>query len=78
MDGLGEILGRRDMDEPPEIRAIKDYVRRHYNTEVSVTIQPHAIAVAHPSASLIASLRMNLPKLQAAASTDKRIMFRIG
>jgi len=78
MDGLGDILRRRDLDEPPEIRAIKDYVRRYYDADVKVTLQPHAIVVAARSAALIGSLRMNLPKLQAAAATEKRIMLRVG
>jgi len=79
MDGLGEILRRKDFDEPPEVRAIKEYVRRYYNeAEVRVTMQQHAIIVAARSAALIGSLRLNLPKLQEAAATDKRIMLRIG
>lgn len=78
MDGLSDILKRKDFDEPPEIRAIKDYVRRHYDAEVRVTMQPHSIVVTGRSAGLIGSLRMNLPKLQAAAATEKRIMFRVG
>jgi len=78
MDDLREILGRRDFDEPPEVRAIKEYVRRYYETEVKVTVQPHAIVVAARSAALIGSLRLNLPKLQAAANTEKRIILRIG
>lgn len=78
MDNIGDLLARRDPDEPPEIRAIKDYVRRHYDAEVRVTVQPHAIVVAAHSAGLIGSLRLNLPKLQAAAATDKRILLRIG
>ena len=78
MDGLGDILKRKDFDEPSEVRAIKEYVRRHYDVEVRVTIQPHTIVVAARSAALIGSLRMNLPKLQAAADTEKRIMFRVG
>lgn len=78
MDGLGDILRRRDMDEPAEIRAIKEYVRRYYSAEVRVTMQPHAIVVAARSAALIGSLRLNLPKLQTAAGTDKRILLRIG
>jgi hypothetical protein len=41
-------------------------------------MQPHAIIVSARSAALIGSLRMNLPKLQDAAATDKRIMLRIG
>lgn len=78
MDGLADILRGRDFDEPPEIRAIKDYVRRYYEAEVRVTMQQHTIVVAARSAGLIGSLRANLPKLQAAAETDKRILLRVG
>ncbi len=78
MDGLGDILKHKDFDEPQEIRAIKEYVRRHYDAEVRVAMQPHTILVSARSAGLIGSLRMNLPKLQAAAATEKRILFRIG
>jgi hypothetical protein len=78
MDGLGDILRRRDLDQPPEVRAIKDYVRRYYEAEVQVTMQKHGIIVSARSAGLIGSLRMNLPKLQEAAATEKRIMLRIG
>ena len=78
MDGLGDILARRNIDEPPEVRAIKDYVRRYYDADVKVTTQPHAIIVAARSAALIGSLRANLPKLEAAAATDKRILLRVG
>lgn len=78
-NSLADILANRNFDEPAEVRAIKDYVRRHYdNAEVRVTVQPHTIVVAARSAGLIGSLRMNLPKLQAAAATEKRITFRIG
>lgn len=78
MDNLGDLLRRRDLDEPAEVRAIKDYVRRYYDADVKVTVQAHAIVVAGRSAALIGSLRLNLPKLEEAAHTDKRIIFRVG
>lgn len=78
MDGLGDILSRKDFDVPQEVRAIRDYVRRYYDADVSVAVRPHAIVIAARSAALIGSLRLNLPKLQAAASTDKRIVLRVG
>jgi hypothetical protein len=78
MDGLGDILSHKDFDAPPEVRAIKEYVRRYYDADVSVSIQQHAIVIAARSAALIGSLRFNLPKLQEAANTDKRILLRIG
>lgn len=77
-DSLNDILSRKDFDIPPEVRAIKEYVRRYYETDVVVTVQPHMILIATKSAALAATLRMNLPKLQAAANTDKKIMLRIG
>jgi len=72
------MLARRDLDEPPEVRAIKDYVRRFYDAEVNVAAGPHNIIVSARSAALIGSLRLNLPKLEKAANTDKRLILRIG
>lgn len=78
MDDLSEILRRKNFDEPPEVRAIKEYVRRYYDVEVRVTVQQHAIVISARSAALIGSLRLNLPKLQTASGTDKRILLRVG
>lgn len=77
MDSLNSILGKRDFDVPPEVTAIKDYVRRHYNTEVNVQMRDNTIVVYAPSSSLIGTLRLQLPKLQKASGTDKRITLRI-
>lgn len=78
MDGIRDILLRKDFDTPPEVQAIKDYVQRHYNSEVRITMQPKSILIAARSASLIGSLRLNSPALQKAADTDKKLIFRIG
>lgn len=78
MQGIADILRHKDFDVPPEIEAIKAYVRRQYNTEVSVTALPREFVVSAPSSGLIASLRLNVTALQKAANTTKRISFRIG
>ena len=78
MDGIADILSRKDFDVPPEVRAIKDYVRRHYDADVAVTVLPRGLVVSAKSSGLIATLRLNVSKLQETANTDKRISFRIG
>ncbi len=78
MDDIRDILGRKDFDVPPEIQAIKAYVRRHYDTDVHIVVQPRTITVSARSAGLIGSLRLNATDLQKAAETDKKILFRIG
>lgn len=75
---LRDILAKKDFDIPPEIQAIKDFVKRHYDAEVGVTVQPHMIIITTRSAALAGTLRVNLPKLKEAAATDKKIMLRIG
>ena len=78
MDGIADILSRKDFDMPPEVLAIKEYVRRHYDAEVTVTMGKRDIVVSAHSAALIGTLRLNSAKLQAEAHTDKQIRFRSG
>ncbi len=78
MDNLSDILSHRDFDTPPEVTAIKDYVRRHYDSDVQVTVQQRSIMIKARSAALITTLRLNSPALQKFADTEKRLVFRIG
>ena len=77
MENIGSLLSNRNIDEPPEIRDIKAYVQKNYNAEVQITMQPHSIIV-QGSAGLVGTLRANLPKLEKAANTDKKIILRVG
>ncbi|MBP9761822.1 hypothetical protein KBD11_02010 [Candidatus Saccharibacteria bacterium] len=77
MDGIRDILRGKDFDVPPEATAIKNYVRRHYDQEVQVTLQQRTILIAGNSSSLIGTLRLNAPAIQKAASTEKRLVFRV-
>ncbi|PID30689.1 hypothetical protein CSA80_04500 [Candidatus Saccharibacteria bacterium] len=77
MDGIADILSKKNFDTPPEVRAIKDFVHRQYKHDVQVTLQPRSIVIAAHSAALIGTLRLNAPALQKAAQTEKKLIFRI-
>ncbi|MBP9852755.1 MAG: hypothetical protein QG629_465 [Patescibacteria group bacterium] len=77
MDNLSDILSRKDFDLPSETVAIKNYVRRYYDKEIGVRVEPHTIIITAASSALISSLRMHVPGLQKAANTEKRILFRV-
>lgn len=77
MDNLADILHLKDFDQPPEIIAIKEYVRDHYKKDISVTIDKQQIVISSSSAGLIGSLRLNSAALQKKVGTNKRILFRI-
>lgn len=78
MDSLYDLLADRNFDEPPEVAAIKTYVREHYKAAVTVTVRDKDILVQVPGAPLASRLRFDLPKLRDAAKTDKRIVLRVG
>lgn len=77
MQSLQDILGSKDFDKPSEIELIKDFVRKKYNSDVSVSIQERSITITTNSASLAGSLRGLLHKLKKELNTDKKLFIRI-
>lgn len=78
MDSLFNLLSNRDFDLPPEVAAIKAYIRNEFNVEVEVTAREKEIIIAGSSAALVGSLRLHGPRIKKAAQTTKRLVFRVG
>lgn len=78
MDSLSSILSDRNFDEPPEVAAIKGFVRDTFQSDVGVQLRDRDIVVMVPSAALASRLRFAMPALREAAQTEKRITLRIG
>lgn len=76
-DSIGDLLIKRDFEEPPEVRIIKEFIRKRFDVDVSVSIQQHQIIIGVSGAALAGALRMHLHELQKLCSTDKRLMIRI-
>lgn len=77
MDQIGDLLAARTPQEPPEVSAIKQYIDEQFQAAAQVGIQNEAIVISVRSASLANTLRLRLPKLQAAAQTDRKLILRI-
>lgn len=75
---LADILQRKDYDEPHEVRAIKQYVKEHFDEDVAVTLREKEIIITTPSAALAGALRMHQYQMQKAAETKSRLILRIG
>lgn len=76
-DSLFDILSQKDFTEPPELVAIKKYVREHFKVDVELVLRDREIIMNVPSASLATTLRFHMRKMREAANTDKRIVLRI-
>lgn len=76
-DSLADLLGKRNFEEPPEVRTIKDFVRKRFNADVSVAVQPRQIIIGVSGSSMAGALRMHLHELKKLCATDKRLVIRI-
>lgn len=76
-DSLASILGKREFHEPPEVQAIKTFVRKKFSTDCGVKITDRLIIIEVNNASLASALRMHLYTLREACQTKKRLVIRI-
>lgn len=78
MDTLGSLFaGRRMPEEPPEIAAIKAYVKNAFDRDVSVAVRDGGLVVMAANASLANALRLRLHDLRRLAG-EKPVTIRIG
>ena len=74
---IADLLARKDFDEPPEMAAIKSFVRENFDEDCEVLVRERDIVLTVRSSSLANALRLKVNDLRKAATTEKRIVFRI-
>ncbi|HUY85074.1 MAG TPA: hypothetical protein VMU97_01005 [Candidatus Dormibacteraeota bacterium] len=77
MDALSDILHKKDFDEPPEMAAIKKYVKDEFKLDVGVQVRERDIVVIVPNAALANTLRLRGPDIKRRCQLTKRLTFRI-
>lgn len=76
-ESLGDLLGKRDFIEPPEIKIIQEFVESRFKVTPSVLVSSQQIAIGVKSAALAGALRPMLLQIKVACQTDKRLVIRI-
>lgn len=79
MDNIADLLANRMPSEPPEIRAIKDYVQQHFNQPVHVMVRERDVVITVRSSALAGALRMRMVDLATLLGpASKQLIFRVG
>lgn len=76
-DKIADLLSKRAFEEPPEVRIIKDFIRKRFDAHASVTVQERQIIIAVKGSSLAGALRMQLHQLQKLCGGKRRLLIRI-
>ena len=79
MERLGSILGSKKFTPPDEMLAVKDYIKKRYDSSCSVSVEKNTIIISVPNSALAGSLRMEQRELiKKCKLGDKRLVIRIG
>lgn len=76
-NSLGDILGKRGLSEPPEIKLIKEFVQKEIDLTPDVRVTKTTFVVSIPSASAANTLRFKLFQLQRSLGHERKIIIKI-
>ena len=77
-DSIGDVLGQRRYDEPPELIVVRDFVQAQFGEVPKIKISQNSIIISVSNGSLASALRMRLHHLETKLKTDKKLLIRIG
>jgi hypothetical protein len=78
MDSLQDILGKKNFTPPDEVTAIRDYIKRRYDSNSYVKVEKSAIIVSVPSSGLAATIYLERQTLIEHCNLKQRLLVRSG
>jgi hypothetical protein len=78
MDSLKDILVNKDLDEPTEVSALKQYCQDMFDFVPKISLKNDAIWLSAPNGMLATELLMRLPEINRRCQLTKKLVIRIG
>jgi hypothetical protein len=78
MDSINDLLRSRNPSEPPQILALKKYVKDNYDSDISVRVSFKYYLITVPNASLANKLHVETAKIIKKCNLEKALVIHIG
>ena len=78
MDSLQEIMGRKNFTPPDEMDAIKQYIKRRYQSTCKIKIERDTIILSLPGSALASTVQMERQSLIDSCGLTKKLFIRYG
>jgi hypothetical protein len=79
MDNLSDLLkNKKHSSEPPQVGALKKYVRENHNEDISVRVSSRHYLITVPGAALAQKLRIETKTIIEQCELEKRLVIHIG
>lgn len=77
MDSVADLLQGKQPNEPPQLKALRAYVKENHGVDVVASVSSTGYTIAVPNAPLASILRMEMPQINVACNLDKKLFIRI-
>lgn len=78
MDSLKDILLSKNLDEPTEITALRQYCEETFHITPRIVMKNDALFLNVPNGMLATELRMRTPEIVRRCGITKKLVVRIG
>lgn len=78
MDSLSDLMQSRKPQEPPELKALRDYVKTNHDSDAKVAVTAMGYSLTVDNAALASNLRMEVPQIRVTCGLNKKLFIRIG
>lgn len=78
MDNLFDLLQVKKPNEPPQLKALREYVKNNHGENIQASTSQFGYTITVPNAPLASDLRMEVPKIRIECNLDKKLFIRIG
>lgn len=78
MDSLKNILVNKNLDEPTEITALREYCEKSFKFSAKIGIKNDCIWLTVPNGIIASELRMRIRDIQVRCGLTKKLVIRIG
>jgi hypothetical protein len=78
MDSIKDILSTKNLDEPTEVTALREYCQQLFDFTPKISVNNDAIWMKVPNGMLATELRMRMPEIKRRCGLTQKLIIRIG
>lgn len=78
MDSLKDLLTQKNLDEPTEVTALREYCQQQFNFTPKLSVRKDAVWMYVPNGILATELRMRFPEINRRCQLTGKLVIRIG
>ena len=78
MEDIGDLLKAKRPQEPPQIRALKEYALEHHDIAISVYATARSYMIKVPSGAIAHKFRLETAQIIETCNLDRKLVIHIG